>query len=314
MSISGSNVLRLTYKLLFVAVTAAVTAAASEYLMRNNLSNEDTVNVIKYKAVFRNQSGTDIFVLGNSQSAYGIIPSLLKIPGHKVHNYSFPGASPSYNKDLYERYLARYQEKPKLIIYGVSWFMFDSKVPPRKVAQDHQFVPWGVEMLRVPPHERLYLIHQNDVLSRMFKRPKDKTILVDKYDDGFVPLEEKYLDRRTKVEPRVKNSEKEMSSFLELVSMIQANGVELLFVEAPEYNRGVQCESILPNEELLWSLARSRRIEYINFNRERRSEINDDPSYFGDQRHLNYAGAQRFSKMLSDDINDLIMKGKISLD
>ncbi len=313
MSISGSNVLRLTYKLLFVAVTAAVTAAASEYLMRNNLSNEDTVNVIKYKAVFRNQSGTDIFVLGNSQSAYGIIPSLLKIPGHKVHNYSFPGASPSYNRDLYERYLARYQERPKLIIYGVSWFMFDSKVPPRKVAQDYQFVPWGVETTRIPPHERLYLVHQKDVLSKMFKRPTDNTILVEHFDEGFVPLEEKYLDTGPKTEPRIRNSKSEMASFLGLLSMIRADGIELLLVEAPEYNSGVLCESMVPNEELIRSMARSRGMEYLNYNAERRSPINDDAAYFGDQRHLNYSGAQRFSGMLSADINDLIRKGRLAL-
>ncbi len=297
-----------------VAAVAAATATVAEYFLRNNLSNEDAVNVLQYNDVFRGDSKADVFILGNSQSAYGIIPSYVNVPGHVVHNYSFSGASASFNYDLYETYLRKYQKKPKLIIYAVSWFMFDSKVPPRKLAQDRQFVPWGVEMLGIPPHERLYLIHQRDVLSKMFKRPTDNTLLKDKYDNGFVPLDGKYDKALTRIEPGVVNSKDEINCFTKLLKAIRQDGISLLFIEAPEYIPDVTCESALPNEEMLRSIAKSGHIEYINYNRERRTAINFDSSCFGDWRHLNYAGAQRFSKMLSDDVNGLIASGKISLD
>lgn len=98
------------------------------------------------------------------------------------------------------------------------------------------------------------------------------------------------------------------------IYMVRQDGGQILFIETPEYLPGIQCDSRLPNEELLRAIAISNNIEYINYNSERKTDMNFSKGYFGDWNHLNYTGAKRFSKILSDDINKLLKEGKIVLD
>lgn len=317
MSTSSSDLLRLTYKLAIIVSVVLASTAVTEYFLRKNLSNEDSVNVYKYRDVFRKDQPTDVFVMGNSQSAYGIVPSLLVLPGLTIHNYSFSGACPSFNYELYSNYLRRYQKKPKLIIYAVSWFMFDSSRNWRKLAYDYQFLPTGVDIWKISPYERLYLSHQSDVLNKIFRNNKknkhDSNILIHHYDSGFVPLDGTYNGELT-IKPKITNSAYQLAHFEKFIKMVQRDGGKILFIETPEYLPGIRCESRVPNERLLRSIARANDIAYINYNEERRTDLNFSHRYFGDWTHLNHIGAKRFSRILSSDINALRKEGKIVLD
>lgn len=290
----------------------AIVSFAAEYGLRRNFSNEDLLNVLKYGDVFVKIPDANIFIFGNSRTAYGINPSLMEIPGYSVYNYSFSGANASFNDDLFRKYLLKYQNKPAVVICGVTWSMFDSRWPGRSISQDYAFLPW-VDIFHFPPnfYERLHLAHQRDVLNKIFNNNRDNNILIDKYDRGFVPLDGYYKDPEVVVKEKINNSENEVAKFNEFVRMLKGSNVKIIFVETPEYTPGIRCESIAPNRELLETIAKTNDVLYINYNKEYWTDMNLDRTNYIDWNHLNYRGAIRFSKMLSRDINDLMRKGKI---
>lgn len=314
MSTSNISIVSFFIKLMVVLAVVVIVAGVAEYGLRSNFNNEDLLNVLKYRDVFIKIPDANVFIFGNSRTAYGIIPSLVEIPGYPVYNYSFSGANVSFNDDLYRKYLLKYQKKPAIVIWGVTWTMFDSKWPARSISQDYAYFPW-VDIFHFPPnfYERLHLAHQRDVLNKIFKKNKnqDSNILIDKYDKGFVPLDGSYKDPKVEVKDKINNSENEVAKFNEFVRMIKGNHMKMIFVEMPEYTPGIQCESIAPNRELLETIAKTNGVLYMNYNKEYKTDMNIDRSDFIDWQHLSYRGAIRFSKMLSRDINDLIRKGKI---
>jgi len=301
-------------KLMIVLALIVITIGVAEYGLRSNFNNEDLLNVMKYRDVFVKIPDAKVFIFGNSRTAYGIIPSLLEIPGHPVYNYSFSGANVSFNDRLFRKYLLKYQKKPAIILCGVTWYMFDSKWPARSISQDYAYFPW-IDLFHFPPnfYERLHLAHQRDVLNKIFKKNdnKDSNIMIDQYDKGFVPLDGEDVDPKIIVKYKVYNSEKEVAKFDELVRAIKGENIKVLFVEMPEYTPGIQSENMAPNRLLLENIAKTNGVPYMNYNKEYMTDMNIDRSNFVDWQHLSYRGAIRFSKMLSRDINDLMRKGKL---
>lgn len=313
LSISNSKMTKLSYKLLTVMVIVLVSAGIAEYCLRKTFYSrgEGATYILKYRDVFKKNNKADIFILGNSHAAHGIIPSYMELSGHITYNYAFNGAGPSFNYDLYRVYLKKYQNKPKLVIYAVNWFMFDSKWMFRKISQDYKFMPW-VDVMQFPPrfYERLLLAHEDDTLNKLFKRDISKLKISD-YANGFTPFEQLYKST-TKI-IQTKTVPEEIDNFIDFINMIKQNGIQLILIETPEYSPDVKCDAIPANKNILRSIAKSNHIEFLDYNQERETDINYNRSCFSDWGHLNYLGAKLFSEMLSKDINQLLKSGKIVL-
>jgi len=58
------------------------------------------------------------------------------------------------------------------------------------------------------------------------------------------------------------------------------------------------------NMELIQKIARQRDIPFLNYETERVTEINYNPSYYVDWAHLNGKGSEAFSKLLRSDLDD----------
>lgn len=121
------------------------------------------------------------------------------------------------------------------------------------------------------------------------------------YYKGFIPWESYYDGSVTDQACNVTNEEKD--AFVKLINQFMDDGIQLLFVEVPEYVNGRNAGSAMEdNNAWIKKIADRYGIKFLNYNDELYSEINDDYELFSDWGHMNNAGATLFSQKLAKDI------------
>ena len=118
---------------------------------------------------------------------------------------------------------------------------------------------------------------------------------------GFVPWEA-YFHGFDGIRRSRYFSQQQYEDFRALLRQIQADGIDIVFVMAPEFRPHETIPQLDEKVALLSSLADEKNIPFLNYNTELISHINADPRYYSDPGHLNYRGAQAFSRMLFDDL------------
>lgn len=302
-------------KLLILLILISIPVLYTEYRIRHNIANDDLPYKYRYNEMFANKKKSEVLVLGTSHGAHGIIPGALKLNGHTTYNFCFNGASPSFNYELYKNIISNYYTKPKLIIYEVNTIMFDNKILNRNMERDYMYMPvtkafehkWKYYTSIMMPYDFLQITHEDDVfraLKRSFKNKRSDNILLQFYDNGFVPFESEFkADGRV---TEVINNRIEMEMFTKLIQLIKSQNIELVFVDVPvcttefKYNNNAN-----KNNSLIKSFADKSSISFLDYNGSLRSPLNDDKRFFSDPGHLNYLGARTFSEKLSSDINKL---------
>ncbi|MFA6947678.1 MAG: hypothetical protein WCQ72_01715 [Eubacteriales bacterium] len=121
------------------------------------------------------------------------------------------------------------------------------------------------------------------------------------YYKGFIPWES-YYDGSVSEQPcNVTNAEKD--AFVALINQFMDDGIQLLFVEVPEYVNGrIAGSAMEENNAWIKKIADRYGIKFLNYNDELYSDINDDYELFSDWGHMNNGGATLFSKKLAQDI------------
>lgn len=148
------------------------------------------------------------------------------------------------------------------------------------------------EMLTLPTYTHKKLIDGNgNITSDYYK--------------GYIPWEAGFGGGRFRV--GCNNNPDEWDTFLSLLDRFIKDGINIIFVEIPEYSGRVSTD-MLRNNDALAEVADRYGITFLNYNDELASEINDDPSNYSDWGHMNKKGSTAFSKVLAKDLKPLLEK------
>ncbi|MHC1694204.1 MAG: hypothetical protein AB9835_02775 [Eubacteriales bacterium] len=96
----------------------------------------------KFNEIYEQNIKADVIFLGTSHIAHGLNPKFLEDEdGVRYFNFAFNGACPTYFKFWYnDVFLASGYPKPKAIVYGVEWFMFDDGWLWRREEMDYKYM------------------------------------------------------------------------------------------------------------------------------------------------------------------------------
>ncbi|MBQ4354543.1 MAG: hypothetical protein IJC71_06585 [Clostridia bacterium] len=100
-------------------------------------------------------------------------------------------------------------------------------------------------------------------------------------------------------------AESEWTAFTALMEKFKEDGVEVIFVEIPEYNAKNAGSRKKYNEKIA-AYAEENGIPFLNYNMELKSEINDDHTNYSDWGHMNLAGSTKFSEILGEDLKEVL--------
>ena len=126
-------------------------------------------------------------------------------------------------------------------------------------------------------------------------------VLTDSYYKGFAAWEAHYGGGT--VHQHYADSKDQWNAFTSLVEQFLDDGIEVIFVEVPEYVEGREVTGNwdIKSNERLADYAWEMDIPFLNYNEED-NHINTDYTYYSDWGHMNADGAEEFSKVLIKDL------------
>ena len=124
------------------------------------------------------------------------------------------------------------------------------------------------------------------------------------YYKGFIPWENSY--NGDNVRQGCNDTEEQWNALTKLLDKITADGIKLIFVEAPEHLDGRTARKADENNARLAELANKYNAQFLNYNEDLKSGINDEVSNFSDWGHMNTKGSTEFSKLLGKDLKPIL--------
>ena len=123
----------------------------------------------------------------------------------------------------------------------------------------------------------------------------------------MIPFKErKKLQKTEVVNPEV--NPVQLGAFEELLNDLERDGIKVIFVHVPGYLCVRDNQNISINVQLLKGIAEKRGIPFLDYETERISSINTSPDLFADWTHLSEKGSEAFSKLLKQDLEDLLKR------
>ena len=275
---------------------------------------------LQYDEVFHPKVNADMVILGASHATHGINPKYLEKDHLKVFNFSLNGAMPHFYLKWYRKIFQRFYRKPDYVIYGVHWVMFQNREYQRQLEHDSKYFPRfflfeefrdfkGIKTLIL---NRLTFIRERHWLPQRLadlfkKRQEASPFLISKYYNGFIPYERKgNLNKKKSVKPQ--NDIGQIRAFEELLDEFQKNNIQVIFAHIPAYLPSRDDSDISESIQLIHKIAEERKIPFLDYETERITSINTDPSLFSDWIHMNERGSEAFSKLLRNDLDILLRR------
>lgn len=269
---------------------------------------------LQYAEAFRPTVHANVIILGASHATHGMNPVYLEEGAFRVYNFSLNGAGPLFNLNWYKKICKPHHPRPLYVIYAVHWIMFDGQLLKRRFEQDSPYFPLPFLLKELKEIEsapglilnRFALIRERKHLAgRLFGKRFREVYLASKYYNGFIPFERKgALDEEEGVHPRM--DPVQVKAFEELLDEFEQDGVNVIFVHVPGYHPALKHSTPAEGMELLNRISRERSIPFLNYETDRISEINRDPTLFSDSVHLNEKGSGRFSRLLGRDLGNYL--------
>lgn len=271
---------------------------------------------LQYKEVQSGEKSYDGIIIGSSHLTHSMMPSMLDSSGIHFYNFALNGANPEFYYHWYNDVFLNNHHTAKHCIIGIDWFMFDTARLWRRFEQDAAYFKsdlfyrlcllkgYSKKSLMINRFP-LFKYRETVFQSLMFKKG-DTALALKKYDRGYIPIHTAFDARNFKVKTAVHIDTTQVSYFTKLISLLQANHVQIIFVMTPEYGIPVPDYEHMKSLQLVSRISAASGIPFLNFNTGLRTEINDHIEYFADFGHMNEEGSKVFSRKLSGTIDSLL--------
>ncbi|MCL2160203.1 MAG: hypothetical protein FWH48_12410, partial [Oscillospiraceae bacterium] len=95
----------------------------------------------QFQEIYEKRVNADYIFIGTSHTTHGVTPEEFEVSGKKFFNFALNGSNPSYYVWWYnDVFKANRYKKPKAILFGVDWFMFDTNWLWRRPEFDYPYL------------------------------------------------------------------------------------------------------------------------------------------------------------------------------
>jgi hypothetical protein len=288
----------------------------------------------QFQEIYEKRVNAEYVIIGTSHFTHGVTPEELEASGKSFFNFALNGSNPSYYVWWYnEVFKPNNYPKPKAVIFGVDWFMFDTDWLWRKPDFDYRYLRELPDSLdtdanryegkwydlnalfeyatnRFPLFSSrsrvidLFLPEEKEKPEKRYYKTPDGFVLSAFYK-GYVPWDVDFGGGSAGT-ARTHFKEKERESLLSLLDEFREEEIAVVFVMAPEYLPGRKAPQFEEMYDILIEIAEDYGIPFLNYNTDLISEINDDHTCYSDWGHLNDKGAHLFSAKLHADLSDIL--------
>ncbi len=161
------------------------------------------------------------------------------------------------------------------------------QIPPPLTEEELEEIAQGyAEEVEIPVYEHEYLQDSQKNLTHLYYK-------------GYIPWDVKYPGETTVVGCGFSDSE--WDAFISLLDEFKKDGVEVIFVQVPEYS-GAKSSDRKKYNHKIEKVAEEYGIPFLNYNDDLSSEINADPACYSDWGHMSLEGSTKFSEVLGEDL------------
>lgn len=297
-------------KFLILVTIAVLLVGYCEYRLRK-VENSYSYKKEKFE---KNIDNIEVLIMGSSESLHGINPEFLNLKGFNLANVS---QSLYYDKELIIKYINQLQ-KIKVVILSISYFSLWYDVYNNSIEywRDYYYYHfWGIntnanESFNLKKYSYISLYGTDFTQLSLFENFPNLPDLTT--ENGFLPNSQYLQDSFTDTDARNRvgehnsamkeNSLKSNLLYLhEILEVLRSKGVAVIFVTCPVTKRyfsfanTTKINSILENVN---NLCKEYGCIYLYY-------LNDDrftDKDFWDFDHLNSNGAEKFTRILNQDI------------
>lgn len=299
--------LRFVFKTLLFLSPLLLLMAAAEYKARSLTSNF----AVKRAKLEQNLDRAQVFVAGSSHAYYGIKPLLLGAPAVSI---AYPGQDFYYDTRILLKYLPQIP-RARLVIVSVSYFSFEYMMEDSEGSAQTNFyykfweIPRQTSVPKIADYSAIGLfgiqrsrdflltgkVSGNDEIDEAGGNANLRGVNHFAVVNGQIAV--KRHDAGTKAQYIAQNSK-----YLdELFSALKERNIQAVFITLPSLNsyyNNLNAERYARMQNEIQALSRKYGLEYGNYLKDERFTADD----FTDSDHLNTRGAEKFSRILKNEI------------
>jgi len=282
--------------------------------MEYNLGEISNSYNYKRKCLERGLDTVQVLVLGSSQATYGINPDYFSLKGFNLSHLS---QSLYYDSHLALRYIDK-MPKLKYVIINVSYFSFNYQLMDGTEGwRDYYYSQfWGIDFNEIPlfdlkRYSKIFLY--NPIASLSYFKRGFRVDLIEGYKpNGYLIADtvknslnisdslghQRVMLHESYKEFRVKENKNELDL---LISELKKRNIEPVIVTPPvfsTYYKYVDKARLKKNIDAINTICTKYKCNYFNYFCDSRFIQRD----FIDNDHMNFMGAEKFSKILNNEI------------
>lgn len=256
--------------------------------------------------------GANTLILGGSNGKFGVNPRALERCFGKTLNMCLNGSGPLIYQSWYEDIYLHNCQPPSVVILVLNEYIFDPRYMVRRIEHDAGYLSVRdfFNVLQRPETELSTMFYNRLMLTRRrsalwhawFGTAVDEHVDMTKWYHGWAPAEAENPFARSPKTFRIKQDEKRMQALRTFMVSLRDSGIRVVVVNPPYCRSAIELIDNASPE--FRAMAQSLGLEYLDYNGELSSGLNNDRSFFMDWEHLNTKGAMLWSETLASDLCD----------